>query len=408
MGLRAMTFVSSLAMLALIPPGGRPYPTRGFVLALVAFTSIGLFHPNLNTVTAGIAQIGLTIAVWCPIFWATRFRLPPNALRTAILMLWGFNAVSSVVGVLQVYDPNQFTPDPNFARSMIGIDIEGQKIELADGQIAWRPMGLTDTPGGASVSGQFAFLTGVILAITERHMLLRIAEIIGAISGMFCIYLSQVRTSIVLLAITVLVYVILSAACRRAERAALVSLLGGVAVLAAFTWATIVGGSAVADRFISLAEDRPDQVYMMNRGYFLEETFNQINDFPIGAGLGRWGMMSTYFGDSGNPNSQMLWVEIQPTGWLYDGGLLLVIAGYAALFGCCWVSIRIALANTNPQVADWAAVIAALDVAMAANTLTYPVFTSQTGMTYLMLNGIVFAAAAYRPAEEAALATELD
>jgi hypothetical protein len=199
----------------------------------------------------------------------------------------------------------------------------------------------------------------------------------------------------VLLAIMLVVYILLCFICRRMERAALIAALGVGAVVAAFVWATVVGGTSVSDRLLSLTEERADQVYLVNRGFFLEETINQIKDYPNGAGLGRWGMMANYFGDPGILGSEILWVEIQPTAWLYDGGLLLLIAGYAALAGCFCVAAQIVYRSTDPQIADWAAVIVALDIAMAANTLTYPIFASQAGMTYLMLNGALYAAANY-------------
>ena len=42
----------------------------------------------------------------------------------------------------------------------------------------------------------------------------------------------------------------------------------------------------------------------------------------IGAGLGRWGMAAGYFGTASLPG---IWAEIQVTGWVVDGGILMLI-----------------------------------------------------------------------------------
>ena len=157
---RATAFTSSLVMLVLVPAGGRPYPARPLVAALIVITALGLFHPDLNTMSAGLAQVALSTAVWAPLLWTTRIGLDMGGLRTLILLLWGFNTLSSIVGVLQVYDPNRFAPDPRFVQELYGTYADALKIKIASGETVWRPMGLTDSPGGATVSGQFAFLTG--------------------------------------------------------------------------------------------------------------------------------------------------------------------------------------------------------------------------------------------------------
>jgi hypothetical protein len=388
-----MTFASSLIMLAVVPTGGSPYPCRPLILLVIISTAFGLAHPNLNTLLAGLGQLGLTVAIWAPLFWVPRAKLPPSTFRVLILLLWGFHSVSSVVGVLQVYNPERFSPDARFAQELYGVYADGLKIELADGRTVWRPMGLTDTPGGAAASGQFAFLAGLILAVSERTLLFRIAGMVGAVAGMFCIYLCQIRTTVVLTGISVAAYATISALRSRTDRAALVAGLGAAVVILTFVWATDVGGSGVADRLDTLTEDRFDRVYYSNRGAMLEDTLEKIADYPAGAGLGRWGMMIVHFGDTTNLNSQPLHAEIQATAWLYDGGLILLVTGYAVIFALCWFSVQIALQLSDPQLADWAALVAAMNCAMIANTLTFPVFASQSGMMCLFLNGLVFAAA---------------
>jgi hypothetical protein len=59
----------------------------------------------------------------------------------------------------------------------------------------------------------------------------------------------------------------------------------------------------------------------------LKITFRKLLfEYPLGCGVGRWGMMTYYFGRfDANPNPAVF-VEIQPTGWLFDGGIPLLLA----------------------------------------------------------------------------------
>ena len=47
-----------------------------------------------------------------------------------------------------------------------------------------------------------------------------------------------------------------------------------------------------------------------------------LYEYPLGAGLGRWGMAAGYFGTAGAPG---LWAEIQITGWMIDGGVIMIV-----------------------------------------------------------------------------------
>ena len=98
----------------------------------------------------------------------------------------------------------------------------------------------------------------------------------------------------------------------------------GALVVASFTWAVAVGGESVVERFQSILDVGVVQSYQENRGIFLSYTLQELlYEYPFGAGIGRWGMMTAYFGDPTNWQFPSLWAEIQPTGWLYDGGILL-------------------------------------------------------------------------------------
>ena len=79
------------------------------------------------------------------------------------------------------------------------------------------------------------------------------------------------------------------------------------------------------------AED-PMAVYYRARGVQLETTFTEmLYQYPLGAGLGRWGMAGGYFGTAGQPG---LWAEIQIAGWMIDGGVpMIFLYGGAIVVG---------------------------------------------------------------------------
>lgn len=392
-GFRAMTFVSSLALLVLVPAGGRPYSARGLVLAVPLITALGLLHPALNTPAAGLAQVGITLAIWGPAVWATRIRLTPDGFRNLIILLWAFHTISAVVGVLQVYDPDRFSPDPTFIRQQLGAFADGLQITLDDGRKIWRPFGLTDTPGGAASSGAFAALAGLAVATSARGSALRGAAALSAAVGMFCIYICQIRSILVVTALGMLGIVGLMAARGQLARAGGLAAMVVVAVGGGYAWVNLVGGEAASRRLETLAEDQPGNVYYNSRGQMLEATFERdLPSYPLGAGLGRWGMMFSYFGDPQNTASPPLWAEIQPAAWILDGGLLLLIVGYAAVVAACVLAVRITMQSRDDRFSGLAAVVAAFDLGVLANTFSYAVFISQTGMIFWLLNAALFAA----------------
>ena len=115
-------------------------------------------------------------------------------------------------------------------------------------------------------------------------------------------YLSQVRIS---LAVTLLMFGAYAATLllqRRRGRAAAFVLLAGGIVAASFIGAIALGGDSVLARFMTLFDDDPLAVYYRARGVQLNLTFTQLLfDYPLGAGLGRWGMAGAYFGSPSLP-----------------------------------------------------------------------------------------------------------
>jgi hypothetical protein len=392
-GFRALTFASSLAMPIVLPQGGTPHPLRWLAGAFLAMMLLGFLHPQLNTPLSGMASIAINFSIWAPIFWAGRFRIDSGVLGRAILVIWSFHTASAALGVLQVYDPERYAPDSSFVEAMAGQYAEGLKITLDDGRRIYRPFGLTDTPGGASSSGAFAATVGLALVASNQTVVLRIAGALAAIIGMFCIYMCQIRSTLI---VTGLGFVLMASLMYWRGRAAKATILVSMmlaTVFAAFIWAIAVGSEAVTSRFETLTEDDPTKVYYSNRGASLEETiYEHIPGYPLGAGLGRWGMMYTYFGDPNNPDSPGLWAEIQATAWVYDGGIILLLIGYSAVIAACVMSFRTAIYARMEDLSDQAAIISAMNISSLAATFGYSVFISQGGIMFWVLNGVLFAA----------------
>jgi hypothetical protein len=391
--LRVAVFASSILLVVLVPTGGRPYPLRSVTAAVVALTAFGLIHPSLNTPLSGFGQLALTLAVWGPVFWVTRTRLTADGFRQVLIAFWLFQTASAAFGVLQVYMPERFAPDPAYVRQILGTSIDGLLVTLDDGRRVFRPMGLSDTPGGAAAAGMFAVLTGFAVATSSRSLVVRTATIPAAVIGLFCIYLCQVRSTLILTAISLIGLIGLLTVRGRLGRAA--GLVAATVFVGAggFAWAGTVGSEAVKARLETLTKESAGTVYYQNRGIFLEETVETlIPKFPVGAGLGRWGMMHAYFGTPSNPDSPVLHAEIQVTAWVYDGGLLMLVLGYLGVGGALVLSVKAATDARSPELADAAGVVVALNVGVLVGTFGYIPFAGQMGMMFWLLNVALFTA----------------
>ena len=99
-------------------------------------------------------------------------------------------------------------------------------------------------------------------------------------------------------------------------------------------------------------------------------------------------MIQYYFA----PNAEMMWAEIQWTGWLFDGGVPLWIAYGLAILIALWISWRIAIDKRVGDFGVWAALICAYNVAAGAVTFSYPLFNGQGGMEFWVLNACLYTA----------------
>lgn len=392
--MRAGAFVLSLGLLWRVPKTGIQHPAKPWAIAVLCIMAVQFFwHPYLSSVPAGLAQCLMYLAILAPLFWVSRLKLTEEGFYGLIYLLWGFHTLSSIVGVLQVYYPEVFQ---FIVSSVIEEGEHGGaqlKITLASGAYIYRPAGLSDVPGSAATSGFYALLLGTGITLQARNLLIRLISTASVPIGLFCIYLSQVRSTLIVSLICLLVIGLVLIQLKRFGQVAL--LFGTMIMLAIATthWAAGVGGEMLSDRFLSLLTASPDTVFYQSRGVFLEETIvDLIPKYPFGAGLGRWGMMNNYFGNHYNPLTHPLWAEIQWTAWVLDGGLPLVIAYLGAIIAACcgvWWVIR----DRFSPLQLWAGIIFAYNMGAITITFGYPLFMSQSGMEFWLINTALLVAA---------------
>jgi hypothetical protein len=317
-------------------------------------------------------------------------------LQSLITILWLFYTASAVLGVLQAYFPGQFQPPLAAVLSGKGRNVlNALEIELASGERVFRPMGLTDTPGGAAGAGMYAVLLGIGTLLSEKAAFTgaRLVAIGGMVAGLMCLYLCQIRSLVIMTGVCTLT--LLGVLLLSGRMSKLVGLLGAVGVIVpgAFALALAVGGDAMTARLTTLVAADPSSVYYRNRGHFLEYTLDHdLPLYPLGAGLGRIGMVHSYFGNA----TGALWAEIQWTAWLLDGGILLILLYVTAIFIALWGCLQISRQQQRRDAGSlslWAAVIFAYDVGALALCFNYPLFEGTGGVEFWLLNMTVLCAA---------------
>ncbi|MCP3103083.1 hypothetical protein LZ198_29810 [Myxococcus sp. K15C18031901] len=393
---RILAFGMSLLLLVMVPGRGLKHPALPFVLGSLGFTLLGFLNPGTVSPFAGAAQLGIQLAIAAPLLWVTRLSIDAKTFRLTLALLFFFNVASASVGVLQVYFPGRFQPNLSSAIQSQGDSyVRSLEFETASGARVLRPMGLTDMPGGAATGAFYSVLLGSGFLLSSRKGLARGLSAGGILVGLLSLYLCQVRSIALMLVICLGALAFMLTLTGRLVRLAKLLVVVGVAGVFAFGWAVTVGGDAVLARWNSLIEAKPEDVYQRNRGHFLEGTFEHLlPEYPLGAGLGRYGMANAYFGDNSDPEYPGLWAEIQWTAWVYDGGVLvLVLYPLGLLAAMAWV-FRIA---RQREAADdefwlWGSVIFAYNLGALALTFSYPFFMSQVGMEFWLLNAALFGA----------------
>src|SRR5262249_58769336 len=141
---------------------------QSWVFAVMALLAVMLFHPSTPSLVGGLAHIAVYLAVMAPLFWAPSLVDSPERLARIMWILLVCAGVNSVVGVLQVYDPDRWLP-AEFSRVMVQQDMGLGPVSFTgpDGRIMVRPPGLFDTPGSVAGPAAFAALLGLVFAVSR-------------------------------------------------------------------------------------------------------------------------------------------------------------------------------------------------------------------------------------------------
>lgn len=398
--IRTATRIASYAIMPLawffvarrdrVGPGAFTFPARPWLFFAAAWLALSVFHPNAHTLLSAAAQAALYVTIFCPALWAARALDSRRQLGRLMAVLFLCNALSSAVGVAQVFRPGTFMPpDMPALRNEFG----GQNLtyETSDGRRIFRPTGLTDTPGNAGLAGVTAALVGFCFAVRPIALWKRAACVGMAFLGIAVIYFTHVRVALVMLLLSLLAVIGLFILQRNARQAALLAIGGAGALVGAFLWAIRSVGSAVSDRFLTLFQKDPVTLFEQNRGGFVRNAFERLVwDIPLGGGMGWWGMTHMYFGNMRVRSN--IWVELMWQAWLQDGGIPLLLAYTGAIAAALWDSTRIALTCPDRDVSYWAAVIVSMNLSIVAGCFCGVTFLSPLGVQFWLLAAALHAA----------------
>ena len=360
------------------------------VIAAVYMTLM-MLHPATNTVMAGVAQIGMHLAVAAPLFWAPDyFRGDYRRLGRVLTILWILNVASVVVGILQARDPGRWMP-AEFTSVGINkkIGMAMHQYRAADGTMAIRPPGLGDAPGAACGAGLFAATIGLAYLGLPVSRLRKLLGFLMGIAGVIVIFLSHVRSALIVVVGCAVVYSIILVGQGRLRTVLTLAFWTAVCGVCSLGYAEIYGGKSTMDRFATLLADNPLTVYEKSaRMGMVTGAFDTLLvEYPLGAGLGRWGMMRAYFGNESNVDSPAIWSEVQFSSWVLDGGIVVLSLYLVAIVAAIQRLLRLSVFHHSLQLRQWGAVIVMLSACPVAAMFSYTPFHSQLGMQFWLLIG---------------------
>jgi hypothetical protein len=375
--------------------GERLPACSNWLIASLALLAVNLLHPTTHWL-AGIAQVVFQVCIAAPAFWMGRAVRSEAHLMRVLWVLFVASALSSVLGILQVYYPATFLPREfsALAQSLNPAAIRSLTYVGADGREIIRPPGFSDMPGGASVAGLTTMILGLALAVRREQRVITIAGcLIAAALGMTALYLTHVRSLSILAVASGGVFCLLRFRQGRAIDGAVTLIAGVLLVVGAYAWAVAVGGQALSDRFIPLVNDGVFRAFDENRGVFLRYTLAEtLYDYPLGAGLGRWGMMNVLFGDPTLWEAPQIHVEIQPTGWLLDGGVPMWLLYGGAIVVALRASYRVAARAASSSLQDAATLVLCMQLTIFGLCFTGPMFNTQLGILFWAITGGLYGA----------------
>lgn len=369
--------------------GGESFPALPALWGCLIYLCLSMIHPDTNSLLSAVAHVGLYASVMSPAFWVGWDLKSSHQISRIMAILFLCNALSATLGIAQVYQPDRFNPPviPSFSNEL-SRSVLTYKTETGEEII--RPCGLTDTPGGAAAAGAMATLIGLCWAMRPIGLLKRLICLGLAFLGVSAIYYTQIRTLLLLLVGCMVALTILFALQGNVRKATTLAGLGGGLLVGALSWVAARVGAPVLDRFATLWKSDPLELYQRSRGGFVTEALGEtLWNYPVGAGLGRWGQIYDYFG---NKNLPSIWVEVQWPAWIIDGGFPLLLLYVGALALAMYDSVRIALVARDPELKFWAAVVVAANLSVIASTFGNCPFVAASGVQFWLLGSVLHVA----------------
>lgn len=395
---KVVCFVTSLLAFYLVWRRGgmreRTYSFKacGMIAVLLGLLSLMIVHPGTNSPISGLADIVLWTSTYCVAFWATASLRYANQLQRVFLLIFLINSTSALLGIGQFYKPNIFLPPSIGVLEAGGLSALIPYYTLDDGTQVLRPCGMTDSPGAAAPAGVIAAIMGVVVMSSHLPMWQRMLGLALALPGGTVIYLTQVRTAILMVVLSMTALVFVMALQNRWSRVVQIGLAGMVVILGGFMWAAKEGGKSIIDRYMTLVQDSPTEVLTKSsRGQITSHTLGtMVFEVPLGAGLGRYGQVYGYFGNWAY--GDMIWVETQIAAWLIDGGIPVLLLGFATCIYALYDSLRVARTCPSSQIAHWAAGVFAINLSIFFSCFGQMPFLTNTGQQFWLLAGMTHAA----------------
>jgi len=378
---------------------GRHPATRwiGFTLLWLAMM---MLNPLTSPMLVGVAQFCLYFAIICPVFWASAYVFDRHKLVRALVVLLICNGINSGVGVLQVYDPDRWMPRElsSVYSGAGGADLLAASTFIGPGgRRIVRPPGLFDSAGAVAGAGMVATILGLVFCLEPIAWWKRGASLGFSLAGISALYLSHVRAAFVVTLGMMAAYFMMLALQDQKKRSVAFGALACGLVVFGLSLATALGGDSVSDRVLTLFEGDPRDLYFQSRGNAVEAALTDlVQEYPIGAGLGRWGMLSAYFGEDG-PRSRGLFAEVQPTAWVLDGGLPLVLLYSLVLIVTLVGDLGLIRSLADPEDRLVATIVIAANIGTLGLVFTFIPFGTVAGMQFWFLEGMLQGAMADRP-----------
>jgi hypothetical protein len=369
-------------------PSWKRFPATRWLLLVFLLLTLELLHPS-TAVIPGLAQVAYSFCLSAPAFWGGKAIRDKQRIDRILYLTFVFAATNATVGFVQgkygVLMPAEFS---SFTKAIEPWRIQQLTYTGASGQTIIRPPGLSDLPAGGAMAATYTIILGTALALGAKRFGVKSIGYLGAVAiAMVTLYLTQVRV-LLIAAVVGLLLVSWAVGRYRLAYSARMIIVSGAALAVAFTYAVSVGGKSVSERLASLVQQSPTETYNWNRGYFITETVEDLlPQYPFGAGLGRWGMARlytrSYLLDTDPPE---IWAEIQPTGWLLDGGFMMWILYGAAIISSLAYAYRAAKMHPDREIRFFAGLILALNSLTVLMVWDAPAFNTLQAAQFWMLS----------------------